>query len=100
MSENANLHVRFTCESAEHLGPVSITVAASDSTVLRNLEWFFTEHVHKESDSMSLASDRAALYTALSTFFSEQLPRISAIMCRRKLTFALEIRDTGRTDAR
>jgi hypothetical protein len=89
------LIVRFNCASSEHSSPDSIPVAASDSTVLRNLDFFVTQHVHKENDAAKIASDRAALSTALTKFFSEVLPAISEILVRRNLTFALEIRDAG-----
>ena len=94
MSEET-LYVRFICASTEHPKAMDIPVPAGP-TVLANLQWFVTSHVHAEGDSMRMDSDRRALYTVLEKFFAEELPRISEILVRRKLTFALEIRYAGR----
>ncbi|SRR6266436_81811 len=84
------LHVEFRCGSGEHARPIAIPVHA-DALVDENLKWFITEHTHNENGSALAEHDRTALYSVLSKFFNEELPKISEIMMRRKLTFGFEI---------
>ncbi len=83
--------VRFGCSS--DAGKLSLR--KDDFTTDENLRWFIANHVHKETDLFAdVEKDRAALYSVLSKFFTEDLPRISEIMKRRKMTFEFEIKSS------
>jgi len=89
--DQVTLFIRFWCGSAQHIQPFDLSVAA-DHFADGNLQFFIADHIHKEIDRDRMDEDKSALYTVLSKFLTEDLPRISEIMARRKLMFGFEVK--------